>query len=324
MINLRNVSDKLKDKLNSIPSLPGIYKMLDGNGNIIYIGKSICLRNRVRSYFTKNHKWKKIERMVSFIKDIEYIVTDTHLEARLLECKLIKTIKPIYNSQFKNDEKYAYLKLEDYNIHNPISVVHKREKNTYGPFRRKFALLEMVKAFKNLYPIIKVNGGYDFEYKLFPVVMDKNTFLKNQIVLHEIFSDDRKLMLLIDKIEEKMKEAASLLQFETASTYRDIIFSLNYLKGGIYGYKNMLSKNILLNIPIPNGYKLFFVYKGEVLLKESYSYIDESIVDEFVNKGKNLIPTLNYSINEKISMDFRDILYSEIKSLPEKMVTILD
>jgi len=321
---MSKIPENLIEKLNTIPSLPGIYKMKDSNERIIYVGKSICLKNRVRSYFVVNHKQTKIEKMVSLISDIEYIVTDTHLEALLLECELIKGLKPMFNTQLKNDEKYAYIKVEDYNIHNPLSVVNKREENTYGPFRRKFSLMEMISSLKNLYPIIRNDIGYDFEYNLFPLSMGKDIYEENKILLQEIFSDDKNLMKLIEKLEEKMIEAASSYRFETASTYRDMIYSMNYLKSGIYGYKNMFSKNILLKIPIPNGYKLFFVSKGQILLKESYLFLTEIDIENFINKGKNLILTDPLIKNEKVSMDFRDILYSEIKSLPSEMVIILD
>ena len=321
---MSKIPENLIEKLNSIPSLPGIYKMKDSNGIIVYVGKSKCLKNRVRSYFTANHKQSKIEKMVSLINDIEYIVTDTHLEALLLECELIKKIKPMFNTQLKNDEKYAYIKIEEYNIYNSLSIVNKREENTYGPFRRKFSLNEMIISLKNLYPIIRNNEGYDFEYNLFPLTMGKDTYEENKTILQEIFSDDKNLMKLIDRLEEKMKEAASLYRFETASTYRDMIYTLNYLKSGIYGYKNMFSKNILLKIPIPNGHKLFFVSKGQILLKESYSLITKTDIKNFINKGKKLV-VANPSIqDEKVSMDFRDILYSEIKSLSKEMVKILE
>ncbi|MDR7855407.1 GIY-YIG nuclease family protein [Tissierella sp.] len=321
---MSKIPQRLIEKLNSLPSLPGIYKMKDSNGRIIYVGKSKCLKNRVRSYFTANHKQSKIEKMVSLIDDIEYIVTDTHLEALLLECELIKKLKPMFNTQLKNDEKYAYIKIEDYNIYNPLSVVNKREENTYGPFRRKFSLVEMINSLKNLYPIQIINGGYDFEYNLIPLTMGKDIYEENKSILQEIFSDDRNLMKLIEKLEEKMKEAASSYRFETASTYRDMIYTLNYLKSGIYGYKNMFAKNIILKIPIPNGYKLFFVSKGQILLKESYSLVTELDVKNFINKGKDLLVANTTFINEKASMDFRDILYSEIKSLPKEMVLILE
>jgi len=98
---------KLKNKRDQIPAQPGVYKMLDASGRIIYVGKSKCLKKRVNSYFTKAFKHSKIEKMVFLIADIEYVVTDTHLEARLLECQLIKEIKPYFNAQMKNDRHFT-------------------------------------------------------------------------------------------------------------------------------------------------------------------------------------------------------------------------
>jgi excinuclease ABC subunit C len=320
---MSKIPNHLIEKINSIPTQSGIYKMLDSSGRIIYIGKSISLKNRVRSYFADNPKWSKVEKMVSFIDGIEYIVTDTHLEAILLECSLIKEIKPMFNSQLKNDEKYVYLKVEDFNIYNPLSIVNSREDNCYGPFRRKFSLVELINSLKNIFPITKDGKNYNFEYNLVPVSMDKDAFEKNKESLQEIFSDDENMMLLINGLEEKMKGAAAQLQFATASIYRDMIYGLNYLKTGIYGYKAIFSKDILLKIPINSGYKLFFVSKGEILLKSIFSTLTESDMKDFINTGKNLKLSMSKSLNEKSSMDFRDILYSEIKSLPDEMVIYL-
>lgn len=320
---MTKVPKHLIEKINQIPAEPGIYKMLDSNDRIIYVGKSICLRNRVKSYFVKNHRWSKVEKMVSFIDDIEYIVTDTHLEAILLECNLIKEIKPMFNTQLKNDEKYVYLKIEEFNIHNPLSIVNAREENSFGPFRRKFSLVELINSFKNIYPIVKDNEGYRFYYNLMPISMDRDKFDENKKSLEEIFSDDKKMMLLINKFEEKMKEAATELQFATASVYRDMIYGLNYLKTGIYGYKTIFSKDILLKMPISEGYKLFFVSKGEILLKSTFSNLTDEDMKNFVNTGDNLKSSISKDLNEKSSMDYRDILYSEIKSLPEEMIIYL-
>ena len=80
-----------------LPMEPGIYKMIDAKGNVIYIGKSKMLNKRVKTYFANNPNWDKINRMVRLIDDIDFIVTDTHLEARILECSLIKELKPIFN-----------------------------------------------------------------------------------------------------------------------------------------------------------------------------------------------------------------------------------
>lgn len=320
---LNTISDYLVEKINTVPSLPGIYKMLDSNRNIIYIGKSVSLDKRVKSYFVKNHTWEKLNRMVPLIKDIEFQITDTHLEARLLECKLIKKIKPFFNSQYKNDKKYVYLKIKDYNINNPLAIVYEQEKNTYGPIKNKSRLEEIVNFFRNIYPITKKHGKYDFNYNIIPLTIEKESFQLNKKILEKILSEDKSLIDFIDVLELKMKEAASLYLFETASLYRDMIVNIKYLNNSLYGYKDMYSKNILLKIPTSNGYKLFFVSKGQILLKRKYEVLKEKDIQVFIDKGKSLLAYANAIKEDKSSIDFRNILYSEIKSLPEENVEIL-
>ena len=121
-----------------------------------------------------------------------------------------------------------------------------------------------------------------------------------------------------------MKEAASLYKFETASIYRDIIFSLNYLKSGISGYKSLFFRDILLTIPTKNSYKLFFVSKGEIVLKENCSILTDSYIKEFINRSLSLSTYTKIHPSERMSIDYRDILYSEVKSLPHEMVRFLD
>lgn len=314
------VSDRLKNKLENIPELPGIYKMYDSRGNIIYIGKSISLRNRVRSYFTGNHKWSKIEKMVTLINDLEYEVMDTHLEARLEECKLIKEIRPIFNSQFKNDSKYVYLKVEDYNIHNPLSIIYSREENSFGAFRSRSNLMEIIDSFKNLYPIRKNDNGYDFEYNFIPVTMDKDQFNINKECLIEILSNDINLTIFINELKEKMKEASTLLKFERAAYYKNMMDKLDYLMNRMSTNKNNYYGEILLKIPTQKGFKLFFIYNGEIILKESYIELFKADIDDFIRRGKVMIPSEIKDINEKTKMDFIDILFSEIQTLPKDMV----
>lgn len=153
MRKLKNISKHLENILNSIPELPGIYQMIDSKGNIIYIGKSKCLKKRVKSYFVDTPKWEKVTKMVSLIHDIHYVVTDTHLEARLLECKLIKQVSPFFNSQMKNDKRYVYLSLESNLKRGPLSIVHERGLDTYGPFRSSHTLSDTIESLKNIYPI---------------------------------------------------------------------------------------------------------------------------------------------------------------------------
>jgi excinuclease ABC subunit C len=98
----------LKEKVKQLPECPGVYLMKDFSGSIIYVGKSKNLKSRVGQYFqsSKNHP-PKVVKMVQGIRDFDYITTDTELEALLLECRLIKEIQPMYNSQMKNPKKYV-------------------------------------------------------------------------------------------------------------------------------------------------------------------------------------------------------------------------
>lgn len=317
------INKQLREKLNSLPQKPGIYKFLDKDDRVIYVGKSKCIEKRVKSYFVNNPKWDKVNKMKPFIENIEIQITDTHLEARLLECKLIKDIKPIFNTQMKDDGSYAYIKVQDYNSYNPLKVVYLRDENTFGPFRRSFSLSNMINLLKNLYPIRKISGEYSVNYNLFPVTLNREDFETNKNILLEIFSDDMNLASFIDTLESKMKEASLEYRFETASMYRNIIYSLNYLKSGINGYRNMFSKNILLKIKADNGYKLFFISKGQIVLKKSYKRITKRSIDKFISTGDETSKYIDDLLNEKGSIDYRDIIYSEILSLPTDMMIIL-
>lgn len=318
-----DTNEILKEKLDKMPQKPGIYKFLDKDGRVIYVGKSKCLKKRVKSYFVDNPKWDKVHRMRPFIEDIVIEITDTHLEARLLECMLIKSIRPIFNSQMKDDGKYAYIKIQDYNSYNPLKVVYIREENSYGPFRRNFALYEMINLLKNLYPITKINGDYSVKYNLFPIHLDKQNFEINKAILLEIFSDDMNLTSFIKMLENKMNEASLEYRFETASMYRDIVVNLNYLKSGISSYKNMFSKNILLKIKVDNGYKLFYIFKGQIIFKKIYKRITKRSIDKFITTGQESSRYIEELSSDKGSIDFRDIIYSEIESLPKDMIRIL-
>lgn len=134
-----NKAESLKNTVDSIPKKPVIYKMYDKHGNLLYIGKSKSLKSRVRSYFYGRHKQSKINVLIKNINHIETIITDTHLEAQILEYALIKKLKPMYNFQFKNHDKYAYLKVEMVNrYNNPLSLVYKNKDDyTIGPFKNR-------------------------------------------------------------------------------------------------------------------------------------------------------------------------------------------
>lgn len=333
------INETIKNKLKELPHLPGIYKMLDSRGNIIYVGKSKCLNKRVKSYFTATPTWEKVKKMVNLIEDIDYIVTDTHLEARLLECELIKSIKPVFNSQLKNDNRYVYLTVGNHCKRAPLTVTAYPEENSFGPFRSKHTLIDAVGYFNNLYPIVNIAGLYQFDYHILPYAMNKESYEKNKEALLDILSSSGNLDLMISISEEKMRIAAGDLKFETASLYRDVIAGLKYVKHGIDGYSSLLNRKIVLQIPSENGVKLFLVSEGNIIHRKLYKTMCRKNLDSFIRKGNETLiktvtthfPSKGLMVNtydkefmtEKMSIDFRDILYSEITSLSEDKLLFL-
>ncbi len=314
----------IQEKLQHIPELPGIYKMLDARGNIIYIGKSKCLKKRVKSYFVSTPKWEKVTRMVSSIKDIEYIVTDTHLEARLLECRLIKELKPRFNAQMKNDQNYVYLKLDPNHPSKPLSIVQEREEDCFGPFRSKYALSDFITRLNNLYPIKKSGDCYEFEYHLFPVKLDQKEREELCNLFLELFSQEENILKLNKALQLKLEEAAAQYRYEIASMYRDLIQVFTQIKYALNRYQDLSDKNILLKLPYPGGYKLFFVANGHIIKDKSLSTLKEESIREFIQssllQSKDFQPTTE---NEKSLIDYRDILYSEILDLDQDMWEII-
>ncbi len=319
-----NTNDFLQEKIKKIPELPGIYKMLDARMHIIYIGKSKCLRKRVRSYFVNSPKWEKINQMVTMIKDIEYIVTDTHLEARLLECKLIKELKPWFNAQMKNDRRYIYIKVEKDNPSRSLSVVQERDTDCFGPFRGKFYLEELAGRLKNIFPLSKRDEDYEFEYHIFPVTMDQAAYQENRRLLIEILSEEENISEFIKTLQRKLEEAADQYRYELASVYRDFIPVFTQIKNSLKRYKNLSARSILLKLPIPEGYKLLFISNAHIINVKNTPLLTDEIIREFKEASSVILASLQPEFDsEKSAIDFRDILYSELSDLSEDMYEIL-
>ncbi|MCF6465937.1 GIY-YIG nuclease family protein [Clostridium sp. Cult2] len=319
-----NIPKNLTDKINSIPEKPGIYQMKDSKGNIIYIGKSKCLKKRVRSYFYTNPDFSKIKQMVSNIHDIDYIVTDTHLEAQLLECSLIKKLKPIYNSQYKNDKKYIYLIVEDYNRFNPLSIsLERKNEYSFGPYRSRSIVMNLVELFKRLYPIKKGLESYEFTYRPIPLDMGKDDFLKNRECLLEIISQEGYLENFILTIKTKMEEASSFLKFERASYYRDFLSALKYL----YNFNKIhFTKNrrILMGEKLNDGYKLFYIIDGNLIWEKKTSRINISYLESLLFQIEKLKNFDNIYIDEKSALDFKTIINRELKNNPSIITQSID
>jgi uvrABC system protein C len=154
IIIMMHNDDKIEEKLKTLPDNPGVYLMKNSNGKIIYVGKAVILKNRVRQYFRKTEKTARIEKMVSLIHDFEYIITDTEDEALILECNLIKKYKPKFNVLLKDDKTYPYIKVGEKNGKPIIQLTRNLVKDGskyYGPYPSVWSAKEMIKYIKDIY-----------------------------------------------------------------------------------------------------------------------------------------------------------------------------
>jgi len=146
----------IQEELKKLPDKPGVYIMKDENGEIIYVGKAVVLKNRVRQYFQSlSNQTPKVRAMVAHIKEFEYIVTDTELEALILECNLIKKHRPKFNILLKDDKNYPYIKVtmnEDFPRILMTRRVEKDGAKYFGPYTSAYAVRETIDLVKSCFP----------------------------------------------------------------------------------------------------------------------------------------------------------------------------
>lgn len=314
------MNDTIQKKLEQLPKTPGIYKMLDSQGMVIYIGKSKCLKSRVSSYFVPNPKWEKVKKMAPFIQDFEYIVTDTHLEAMLLECRLIKEIRPYFNVMMKNDQRYFYLKVGQDKRKLPLSISYEKEGDCFGPLRRKGQIDELVFSMRNLYPLVRRRGKIVFEYHVFPVSMDEAVYHKNRKSLLKLCEDREALEGFILEVGRQMKKSAREERYEQALKYRDLAAGLTYLQKGLNSYKELIKEDLVYTVRLEEGYKLFYISSGLVMQTRTVPEQGQEQAARFLEEMEKI--PFQIPFTEKECVDYRGIVYAELLDAPESMITL--
>ena len=225
--------------LTTLPKRPGVYLMRDARNNVIYVGKAVSLRNRVRSYFQPSRKLgPRIERMVELVDRVEVIATRTDLEALALESNLIKEHRPKYNIKLRDDKQYPWIKITTNELYPRIMIVRRPAKDGaryFGPFTDTGALRETIRVLKRIFPIRSCK--HSFEGGKTPERPCLNWHIGRclgpcQGVSHEtyremveqigLFLAGRTRQLLID-LEKQMESASANLEFERAARLRDQI-----------------------------------------------------------------------------------------------------
>ena len=236
------MTEKLEEKLTNVPTNPGVYLFKDKNNKIIYIGKAKVLRHRVRSYFQKGrNEGAKLARLVQRIADIDFIVTDSEIEALILEANLVKEYAPRYNVNLKDDKSFPYIRV----THEPFPRIFPTRKMVrdgskyFGPYTDVKHMRDLLKTIKRIFPIrnchldlaepsikagkYKVCLNYHIKRCMGPCEghINREEYQKIvQDVVNFINGRDRQV---VKELTERMQEAAEKMEFEKAARYRDQI-----------------------------------------------------------------------------------------------------
>lgn len=267
----------IAEELKKLPRKPGVYLMKDADGHVIYVGKAVSLRSRVRQYFqSSRNQTAKTRSMVPHIQEFEYIVTDSEKEALILECNLIKKYHPYYNILLKDDKTYPYIKVTVQEMFPRIFVTRRLEKDKakyYGPFTDVLAMRETVETLHKLFPIRKCRkslpreigrerpclnhhigqciapcGGQVSQKEYLEYIRDAMDFLEGK---HED---------ILKKMQKEMQAAAEEMEFEKAASLRDKIRSI----------QSVAQKQKMANMGMENADVIAFVRAYEECLVQVF------------------------------------------------------
>ena len=233
-----NWGEKLEEKIRMLPDSPGCYLMKDASGEIIYVGKAVNLKNRVRSYFRDTAHTPKVAAMIAHIDDFDILLCETNLEALILECNLIKRHKPYYNILLKDDKHYPYLKVDMRQPFPRLELCRKMEKDGakyFGPYIGANAVRQVIEAVRDVFPIRSCKQvlppkspkrpcmNYDIGRCLAPCAgkCKEEAYREMMEGVLSFLGGDYDGVL--KKLKKDMEEAAAALRFEKAAAIRDKI-----------------------------------------------------------------------------------------------------
>ena len=283
----------IEEELKKLPHKPGVYIMHDKDDKIIYVGKAISLRNRVRQYFRKTNKTKRIENMVALIDHFEYIVTDNEAEALILECNLIKKNMPKFNVLLKDDKTYPYIKV-NVKAEFPDVYITRRILNDgakyFGPYASAGSAKEMVEFIKSKF---KIRQCRSFKYKARPCLnyhikkcmapcmgyVSREEYMKQIDEIIDVL--EGKTDKLVKQLNQEMLEASKGLHYEKAAYLRDKLIAVERISER--QKVSNISENDIDVIGLARNdtkvcVEIFFVRKSKMIGREHFFLND--LVDE--------------------------------------------
>lgn len=238
-------TEHVKNIVDNMPYNPGIYMMRDENDKIIYVGKAISLRKRVRQYFQRNDKTARIEKMVTLIRNITYIVTSNEVEALALECNYIKENNPKFNVMLKDDKTYPYIRINLKENYPTILVTRKLKKDGaiyFGPYTNVGAMRQALSTIKQIFPVkrCKINLDkkklkapclyYHIGRCLGPCINDVNLEQYKKMINQIVLFLQGKNSEIKEILEKEIEECIEKLEFEKAKVLKDRIDNIEKLK----------------------------------------------------------------------------------------------
>ena len=308
----------IEEQLKMLPDKPGVYIMHDVDDRIIYVGKAVNLKNRVRSYFRKTDKTERIKRMVSLIDHFEYIVVDNEAEALILECNLIKKNRPKFNVLLKDDKTYPYIKI-DVKSDYPNVVITRRIVNDgskyFGPYANPGAAKEMLDFIKQKYKIRQCKNfrsetraclNYHINRCLGPCMgyISKEDYRKQIDEIIDIL--DGKIDKVLKELEQQMLEASKNLDFEKASYIRDRMLAIQRVN----------EKQKVSNIS-ENNIDVIGIAKSDMEVCVEIFFVRGS---KMVGREHYFFPDLKEMEDQEIISGFIKQYYIDSQNLPNKIM----
>ena len=333
----------IEEELKKLPSKPGVYIMHDKDDKIIYVGKAISLKNRVRQYFRKTNKTKRIQNMVALIDHFEYIVTDNEAEALILECNLIKKNMPKFNVLLKDDKTYPYIKV-NIKAEYPDVYITRRILNDgakyFGPYANSGAAKEMIEFIKSKF---KIRQCRSFKYKDRPCLnyhikkclapcmgyISREEYMKQIDEIIDVL--EGKTDKLLKQISKEMEEASQNMQYEKAAYLRDKILAVERISEK--QKVSNISENDIDVIGLAKSearvcIEIFFVRKSKMIGREHYfldDLVDEEpkeIISSFIKQYYMDRPILPNKIMIREEIEDKELLQEWLSNVAERKVEI--
>ena len=320
-------NEYVKDIVKKIPYEPGIYMMKDEKGEIIYVGKAISLRKRVRQYFQKNNKTARIEKMASLVRNIDYIVVKNEVEALNLECNYIKKLSPKFNVMLKDDKTYPYIKVTIKDKYPLIYVTRRRvnDKSLYfGPYTNVSAMRDALHTIKEIFPVkrckynldkTKVKNAclyYHIGRCLGPCINEVSLKAYKEMIEQVVLFLEGKTSDVKKMIQDQIDECIEKLDFEKASvlkqrldniekfSQKQNVSNLNEISTDIWGYV-FLDDTLYIQIFKIRDYKIV-LHDNVKITEVSEDEIEESlvqIVSNYYTDNKDMPKKVYIKLDEK-------------------------